>query len=391
MVFARSSTATQMSASGVIEAVAAGVMRSADCRDSYGSATARPGILIEPGAANLLTNTTSLATGIGGANKGITTSVVGTGVEMGVSYVDVRFSGTPTGTDMSADGAIAGGRVACSASTAYTLSWYYRILTPADSALQAYLYLCAETSAQSYLALKATDAGGAQQFVAGLTANRKSATWTTPANAGILRVALALAGMTAGTPIDVVVRFGAVQLEAGSVPTSYIPTSGAAATRAGDYLSAPTTSIPGFRSDAGVLVVEVAVSAVGKTNAWPGLFALRNSANAAKLGAFFNDPGDDRVQATSRNATNSANAYGSTGAWAPFVARVPRQFVVGYDATGLIAAQGRVLAGRASRPDAAVYDQLVVGDYDVLLGGTIYRLDYYPRAASDAQLALLTA
>jgi hypothetical protein len=52
------------------------------------------------------------------------------------------------------------------------------------------------------------------------------------------------------------------QLEAGSFPTSYIPTSGATATRSADIASIPVTDF-GYNTDAGTLVVEASALSAG--------------------------------------------------------------------------------------------------------------------------------
>lgn len=62
-----------------------------------------------------------------------------------------------------------------------------------------------------------------------------------------------------GTSISATVLAWGAQLEAGSFPTSYIPTAGAAASRSADVASIPTSAF-GYNADKGTVVVDFEVS-----------------------------------------------------------------------------------------------------------------------------------
>jgi hypothetical protein len=88
------------------------------------------------------------------------------------------------------------------------------------------------------------------------------------------------------------------QLEAGAAPTSYIPTSGAAATRAGDNLS--MTDMSWYQQSGGVLYLE-AMSNAGPTDFDNTVVTISNSAGTAQdfiCPAISNVGGVNRINAT---------------------------------------------------------------------------------------------
>jgi hypothetical protein len=69
------------------------------------------------------------------------------------------------------------------------------------------------------------------------------------------------------------------QMEAGSFPTSYLPTSGATATRSADVASIPTSSF-GYNPDKGTVVCEFDAQYGGTANGFPRIWEIGNTTTA---------------------------------------------------------------------------------------------------------------
>lgn len=230
---------------------------------------------------NLFTHSSgaSMGVGIGATNQGITTSVVGSGVEDGISFIDVRFSGTPLADQMSADGNIfanSGPRVAGTAGALYSIGFNARIVS-GQSYVQPAFFLCYETSGSVFLSL--APVVSTNNSVSSIAKNRKTITNAAPANTAQMRVALALVGLIVGTPVDVVIRIGGAQLEAGAFPSPYIPTAGAQVTRAADLPTEPLT--PWFNPVAGTVVWRGFASL--SSGKYPCLFQFDDGSNQNAL------------------------------------------------------------------------------------------------------------
>jgi hypothetical protein len=357
-------------------------------REVVGYAGTRRGIRIEQQATNLLLNSSAPGAGIGATNNGVTTSVVGSGTEDGLPYVDVRFVGTPTGASMSADGALFGGRIAGSANTQYCLSWYCRLLsvTQGGFSIEPMMFLVAETAAQGYLALQPTPAS-LRKTLSSIGDCRNSGAWTTPANTGLLRVALALGGLSVGVAIDCVVRFGGAQLEVGAVVTSYIPTSGSQVTRAADVLYWPTPNISRFDATTGTYVADLAANSQAQyVTALDG--ANGGVADGIVLSVRYNGA---RIRAhVAANGMYSNPAVEST----PDAVGATKIAVSTSAAGTALAVRGRAIVRAGPNGLAPTgTNRLYLGSTRAgteHIGGTIYRVDYYPRAANDAQFQALT-
>ena len=176
-----------------------------------------------------------------------------------------------------------------------------------------------------------------------------------------------------------------MQLEAGSFPTSYIPTAGSTATRAADVASIPTSAF-GYNQKAGTVVVD-----------WSH-FMTDDVVAAGMAVGFDNGSSNERMW-----------FYGNKGQWIGSVGGVtsfnlnsgpPADFVshkaatvYGLDDFALIVDAGSILSDTLSGVPSVTAMQIggTTATTLVFLNGHIKSIQYYPRRLSNAQLQELTS
>lgn len=235
--------ATRWNAACVLESVPAGVPRI-----DYDPVTGKClGLLVEEARTNMVASnaTTGAIVGVLGSGgalpagwsaptaNGLNAEVMAIGVESGIPYVDVKFSGTAT---TNYQGFVFGNVSGYLTSTTYTASVYTKLLDgslPSGGSVQFKIRYNHSTGS--------TDINGSPAYSSFVTerlsSNRLSvsgATSSTSTGAGQL---LMVFNYSSGTAINFTMRFGLPQLEAGSGATSPIFTTGTASTRAADAIS----------------------------------------------------------------------------------------------------------------------------------------------------------
>jgi hypothetical protein len=230
--------------------------------------------------------------------NGVTSEIIGTGTETGLAYIDIKISGTPTGTGsvfINFDGATA---ITAATGQTWTTSAYAKLAAGAV------------TNATCSLNIRGLDAAGVQVGTStttnftptssGLNTQRSSVARAL-ADAGVERVqGRALVAYTSGDPIDLTLRIAAPQLEQGAFPTSYIPTTTAAATRSADvaYIT-PISSF--YNSVEGTLFLEHAPLYGSEADLGIGVISFGTS--SAEI---LSIQGDGRAIATSSSATQAS-------------------------------------------------------------------------------------
>ncbi len=242
--FTRASTATRFNSAGVLETVAANMPRF-----DYDPVTLIcKGWLIEEPRTNFIRNSTMMgaAAGVigsggrlpnywtlGGSYASLTTSVVNLGIENGISYLDVRFSGTPTGPEVYLGFDAAIDVTAALAGQNWNASTYVKVVGGTlANILPSELYILAVSSNGTLVE------AGKLDFVlptAGSLAVNRFSTMRQLVNSGSVWINSRIdLNFFAGMPIDITLRIGLPQLELGAFVTSTIPTAGTQATRAGE-------------------------------------------------------------------------------------------------------------------------------------------------------------
>ena len=189
--------------------------------------------------------------------NGITREVVGTGAENGISYIDLRYSGTPTSSFNIFAAFEPGNQVVAANGQTWTASAYIRLAAGSTSGLSNLSLIVAGRDSSG--------AGIAGQFrqapivptSAVIVSQRAFSTFLfTSASVAFVRSQVSF-DVTNGVAIDITLRIGLPQLEQGAFATSVIPTTGSAATRAADVASITGGNFSSwYRQDEGTVFVD---------------------------------------------------------------------------------------------------------------------------------------
>jgi hypothetical protein len=394
ITFTRASNATFFDASGTLQTAANDTPRF----DHDPATGASRGLLIEEARTNSIRNSQAggAATGTPGtaptnwstsvaSSTSLAREIVGTGTEAGLSYVDFKFSGTPTTNDQVYVVFEGNLQVVGVAGQTWTTSLYCKLsggsLTNIASVrIQQWYYNDSNVFVGFTQAAAITPTSSLQRF---------QHSGEVPAGATRVRPHI-IATYTNGNPIDLTLRIAAPQLEQGAFATSYIPTTSAAATRAAD--SAVVTPISSFYNQSeGTLFAEFSrnqVVAQGRflsfTNA-ADLFV-----NFLNLETGYGNPALHRIISTNGTSVASGPAAGN-------VAGTIYRLSGGYSSTSIIAAQNGVLEAQAAVTGTPTgIDSMAIGatrsttTVDRQLNGHIRKIAYWPRRLSNTLLQQLT-
>lgn len=235
-VTSRTASATYIDQNGVMQTAGPGVVR------PLYSGGVLQGLLLEAASTNEVHNGSASGAGAGmlptdwtgGGGVGVTMTVIGWGTEAGLSYVDVRFSGTATAT--ATLGIQFGGQTVIAAAAGQTWDYSAFIRVSGGSLAGIYTIVIQTIEFNSSLGIIGDPGLAIGPTAAVLTANRFSFSFVTPAATAYLWPTWYF-GVVNGAAIDITFRFAGIQVEQSPAATSYIPTSGTAATRDADALS----------------------------------------------------------------------------------------------------------------------------------------------------------
>ena len=190
-----------------------------------------------------------------------------------------------------------------------------------------------------------------------------------------------------GTSTSATVFAWGAQLEAGSFPTSYIPTAGATATRAADVASIPTSAF-GYNADKGTVVAEMN-------------HPLANRAGGRKYIWNVNDSGNDRLSLRASDAVNNivepravvGNGVSNADIPCPVTTAAKYTVALSYDNTGATMAVNGTLASETGAYAGSQQTTLALaqsGGGSSQPNGHLKSIQYYPRRLTNAQLQRLT-
>ena len=394
ITFTRASTATFFNSAGVLTSASNDV-----ARFDYDPSTLAPlGLLIEESRTNSIRNNTmvgavagtpgTLPTNWGISTLGtLTSQVVGTGTSNGIDYIDIRFSGTTSTTQLSlrlepnGTAAIA----AVNGQTWTGSAWLALVGGSTTNIIQV---------GQSGLLW---DAGGAflgggypgplspSSITTNLTRFTASGTNAIVGTAFIQpQIYLVFAS---GVAIDITLRIGLPQLEQGAFATSVIPTTTTALTRSADVASVNTLS-PWFNSTSGTTYFE-------------GVSFDTTSGGFPRANQFNDGTNNNVIQITRNNGSGTARmsvvSGGSPQAAADATAwtlNATTKAALAYAANdfAIVANGGAVTTDTSGTVPTVTAFSLGAGTPGIAqLNGYLRRITYYPRRLSNAELQTITA
>jgi hypothetical protein len=395
IAFTRASNATYFDADGVLQTASSDTPRF----DHSGGSSL--GLLIEEARTNSIRNAQA-----GGASAGVgpthwsttatannvTRTIVGSGTENGLTYLEIQYAGTPTAN---------GGFTVAFDSTTQVVA--------ADGQTWTNSAFC-KLQAGSLAGITAVQVGVDGRSAAGaeLSPSQRTMTTFTPTGAALAtqRVSVTrtmaagaarafpfiLVNYTGGVAMDITLRIAAPQLEQGAFPTSYIPTTTAAVTRSAD--SAVATPISSFYNQSeGTLFAEASRTHVAKVVSFLLMLKSDESPVASFVGleSGVASPAQQRFQVSGGTGTALLN-------FADGVANTVYRMAGAYALNDFIGAQnGTLTSADTSGTAPATQDRMTIGMGATtavpFYGGSqchIRRIAYFPKRLSNALLQSLT-
>lgn len=240
LTFARNSVAYRNNASNVLEQMAANIGR-------IHYVNGVPTLLIEPARTNSVRNSIlsgavvgtpgTLPTNFSYSGSGLSTAVVGTGVENNLNYIDIRISGTATNTFGDIYFELANS-ISASNGQVWTNSCFIKII---DQTLPPITYNFAVREFNSSNAFLTIGVG--PSIALSSTLNRYSFTRTNNQSTTAFIQPSLLFNFNSGSQYNFTIRIAAPQFEQGNLATSRVITSGSTATRVADTNSVARTFV----------------------------------------------------------------------------------------------------------------------------------------------------
>jgi len=387
ITFTRASTATYFDSAGVLTSAAVDAPRF----DYNPSTLAAQGLLIEESRTNSIRNNTMVGAAAGTPGTaptnwavtpgaGLSSQIVGTGTENGITYIDIRIFGTTAGsvnTDISFD--IVGSTSALTGQT-WTESLYYKLVGGTLTNISSFNCRFNEYTSGSVFITGQTSAALTNPTSSGLATQRVSAAATLNGGATTAQL-LGFLRVTTGTgAVDYTLRIGLPQLELGAFATSVIPTTTTALTRSEDRASVNTLS-PWYNATEGTLYAE-------------GV-PISPSSSFARV-ASIEDSAFNNVISIQRNGTD-ARGFGD-GASTIVASAMPQNTVFKAALAAKIndfalSANGSAVNTDTTTNALPTANKLGLGATTAFTSYTnlwLRRITYYPRRLSNAELQAIT-
>lgn len=403
VTFTRASTGSYFDATGTLQSAAIDVAR----LDYDPSTLQCNGLLIEQQRTNSVRNNTMQGTAAGTPGTlptnwigdttvaGVTRQIVGTGVEKGITYIDIRVSGTTSGALIFGIQTEGNTQTAALNAQRWTSSLYARVVAGSFANITRVSHIVRYNDAAGVLltsgALDITPTTAAlntQRFVNTVLSSNAL-------TAFVGQVFQVEAG--AGVAIDITLRIGLPQLELGLYASSVIPTTTAEVTRALDQPFINTVT-PWYNATESTLVVGYQLALGSAVSISTSRFAFDFTQapltdNRLAIQAIVNALVADRVLINS--AIGGSVSFSSNGTT---VGTAPRTVAAAYKsndfaasatgATTIAVATGTVMPVTLT---AVRLGGQIANSNNGQLGGWLRYFAYYPRRLSNADLLALTA
>lgn len=394
ITFSRASTATFFNSSGVLSTAASGAARF----DYNPSTLAAQGLLIEEQRTNSIRNNTMQGAVAGtpgtaptnwvmpGAINGLTQEIVGVGTEKGVTYIDIRYSGTTSAASSHAVSFEAANQISASSGQTWSRSVFAKIVAGSKANLTNIFHNLQGRNAANTAFTETFSTDIAPSLTETFT-RFSTASTLADANTAFARSQISFS-YNNGVAIDITLRIGLPQLELGAFATSVIPTTTTALTRNADVASMTGTNFSSWYNAAQGTVV---FAATRSSSGQPYLWMFSNGATATER--YY-------LRYVSSQYQFIPRAAGVDGAGA-FVASAG-SLVTASHATAYVSNQNRISSngGQDGNSTQTVTSQptslntLYLGSFTgtaAFLNGTIQRLAFYPISLPNSTLQALTA
>jgi len=399
----RATVATRVNASGLIESVASGIPR----LDYFasGGVVGCPALLVEPSGSNGILNSTDTTTSwVLGANltSGAIDVIGVTGNELTVALSGSNIgasAGRLRRTSMTID--LASG-------STYTISFFLK-KTGAHTIGGYYATIGGLLIGSGFDVSGSFSSGVITGFNTALTTNRIrrveqwgtdvyrcSETFTMTASGTLTNINFApLSGVTSqsNSAVDTELGFAAPQIELGSVPTSFIPTTTAAVTRNADAISVSGAVSGAIGQTEGTIYAEVDVTNLGFTRSFINVQDSSYASNAVRIESHLNQ-WRIHIKAASVNVLDEIIA-------SPTISSGIYKIAIAYNnaASGVVfAVNGSIIYTNASAltmPSGMdrvhLGTRLISTSLDLFLNDRIRAAALYTTRLSNTQLALLTS
>lgn len=318
--------------------------------------------------------------------SGLSYQIVGTGTESGITYIDIKWTGTPSGNGTIQHTFESNTNTAATSGQNWTASAYCRLVGGAIPST-ASLLVVERSSANAFLTSSSTSV----TILNSSLISQRTAHARTLNNASTAYVNSRLdVSVTSGVAVDFTLRIGMPQLEQGAFATNVIPTSTAAVTVVespwyrqdtqtwfGEY--APVYNASATVPASTLHLMQVYNLAVGTNN-----YAIRGANNSVNQEFIARNP-----TAGSQFPSNSGIGFG--------VAGTNRKVSFGIDSSTLNVSTNGAINSVANNAAAlmATHDILSIGSGTggsppYALNGTIRRLTYWPQRLPNSTLQQIT-
>ena len=365
-------------------------------RFDYNPATlAAQGLLIEGSRTNSIRNNTMQGAVAGtpgtlptnwtiSAGAGLSSEVVGTGTESGITYIDIRIFGTTAGavnTDITFE---APANAAALTGQSWNQSSYLKLAGGTLTNVSSFIFRFNEYTSGSVFISGQNSSFLAVPTSSGLATQRVSASVTL--NGGATTAQL-LAFLRIGTDtgaVNYTLRIGLPQLELGAFATSVIPTTTTALTRAADVASVNTLS-PWYNASEGTIYAEASVPVPAAYTGY--VYLLGTFADGIMYFRQSDFQPVDRVRVS--GADQFINGFGAT--WTTTAVFKNAQAYKANDFAGSVNGGAVATDSSGTVPSASVLQIGGLGSGSSPINGYLRRITYYPRRLSNAELQAITA
>jgi hypothetical protein len=301
-----------------------------DYSNADGTLSTCPRLLLEPQRTNSIRNSSmvgavagspgTLPTNWAASVAGLTQTIVGTGTENGLPYIDLRFNGTANSTTLlvNLEGTTT---IAASNGQTWNQSIYAKVIAAPQPPISYALFSVQRAGGSNLGSFTNTfvPTSTLQRFTATNTMNQATITSIQP---------YFLATIAAATAYDFTIRIAAPQMELGAYATTWVPTTTAAVTRIAD--AASKTGVSSLIGQAeGVFFIDFVYSNSDTSNAQ--LFSLSDgtATNRIMIGTVFSNV----LNATITN--NSSSVFAGNTSFALVVGQQYRA-AIGYKANDFV-------------------------------------------------------